>query len=355
MAGKRALVVLNMKSGVSGASADQNTGAQSKNQRSSKESADTPQEQALALLKKRGFNFDLIKIEKDVDLGAEIKKALSKNYDLVIAGGGDGTLSSVAQHLVGKDIPLGLLPLGTLNHLTKDLSIPQDLEEAVDILTSGSVATIDTASVNDKFFLNNSSLGLYPQLVRFREREQHAGRHKWHAFFRALRRVLGRFPLMTVRLIVDGKEIVCRTPLVFVGNNLYDLEGFTLGSRKRLNEGTLSLILTTYTNRWAIFGLAMRALLGRLRANKRFKAYMATEITIETKRLHEQVSLDGEVEQLKPPIVYRIHPKSLRVIVPVESSKPTTAASNSVATDHPANQNEACEPLYTSPTSTLAE
>ena len=104
---------------------------------------------------------------------------------VVVAGGGDGTIAAVAAALVDTDVTLGVLPLGTLNHFAKDLGIPLDLEAAVRTLFAGNVARVDVGEVNGRIFLNNSSIGFYPQIVRERERLQRHGTGKWVAVARA--------------------------------------------------------------------------------------------------------------------------------------------------------------------------
>ncbi|MFC6519837.1 diacylglycerol/lipid kinase family protein [Undibacterium arcticum] len=109
--------------------------------------------------------------------------AARDGYDVIVAGGGDGTINTVASALVGTDIAFGVLPLGTLNHFAKDLHIPLDLDAAVRNIAARHSVKIDAAEVNGRIFLNNSSLGLYPDIVRHRETQQRRlGRGKWPAF-----------------------------------------------------------------------------------------------------------------------------------------------------------------------------
>ena len=124
---------------------------------------------------------------------------------------------------------LGVLPLGTLNHFAKDLNIPPDLDAAVNIIANRKTLDIDVGEVNGRVFINNSSLGLYPDVVRGRELRQRLGFGKWHSLARSAFSVFRRYPLLDVRLTVDGKEITTRTPFVFIGNNEYQIESFDIG------------------------------------------------------------------------------------------------------------------------------
>jgi diacylglycerol kinase family enzyme len=249
------------------------------------------------------------------------KRAARGNADVIVAGGGDGTINSVAAAVLSAQKTLGILPFGTLNHLAKDLNIPLELDDAVNTIVEGHVVQIDTGEVNGRIFLNNSSLGLYPSIVREREKQQRLGWGKWPAFAWAALTVMRRYPFLNVRLSVAGKEFASRTPFVFVGNNEYEMETLNIGSRTRLDGGKLSLYVTNRIGRLGLIRLAIRALFGGLRQEKDFVALSSSEIWIETRHRRVRVALDGEVTLMHPPLHYRVHPGALRVIVP-NSKKP---------------------------------
>src|SRR2546423_8205012 len=122
------------------------------------------------------------------------RAALAEGCDTVIAGGGDGTVSSVAGVLAGTRVILGVLPLGTLNHFAKDLGIPTDLGEALGVVLKGNTVQGDVGEGNGRVFINNSSLGLYPGIVKEREETQRRGVSKWPAFAWAAAKILGGYP-----------------------------------------------------------------------------------------------------------------------------------------------------------------
>lgn len=259
-----------------------------------------------------------------VEEGARIpefaRRAARGGCSLVVAGGGDGTINAVASALVeaGSETPLGILPLGTLNHFAKDLRIPLDLEGAARNIVEGRTVRVDVGEVNGHLFINNSSLGLYPSIVRRREQQQQRlGRGKWPAFLWAALTVFRRYPFLNVRLSADGQSLVRRTPFVFIGNNEYEMESFSVGARSCLDAGHLSLYVTHRTGRLGLLRLALRALFGRLRDAKEFDALCAREIWIETRRPKRlRVATDGEVTIMETPLHYRVRPGALRVIVP---------------------------------------
>jgi diacylglycerol kinase family enzyme len=253
--------------------------------------------------------------------GAEIetlaRRAVAEDRSPIIAGGGDGTINAVASHLVGTNRVLGVLPLGTLNHFAKDMNVPLDLEEAARTCVEGRIAQIDVGEVNGFIFLNNSSLGLYPSIVREREKIQHRlGHGKWRAFFWASLTVLKRYPFLNVRLSTEQKELARRSPFIFIGNNEYEMENFNIGSRSCIDKGQLSLYIAHRTGRLGLLRLAFGALFGGLRNQEDFDALCTREIWIETRRPRLRVATDGEIRILSTPLHYRVRPGALRVLVP---------------------------------------
>jgi YegS/Rv2252/BmrU family lipid kinase len=252
--------------------------------------------------------------------GAEVdslaKKAAQEKWTVIMAGGGDGTINAVASQLIATDKILGVLPLGTLNHFAKDLKIPLDLEGAAQTALTGRAAKVDVGEVNGRIFLNNSSLGLYPTIIREREKQQRLGSGKWPAFVWAAVAAFRRYPFLHVRLAAGDQEFDLRTPFVFVGNNEYLMQRLVVGGRERLDRGLLSVYVTNRTGRWGLVRLAVRALLGRLHDDRDFLALLTDEVKIETKHKRLRVAFDGEVDSTQPPLRYHSRPAALRVMVP---------------------------------------
>src|ERR1700730_1649476 len=254
----------------------------------------------------------------------EVRAAILGKPMTIVVGGGDGTLNAAAGLLIGSGIALGGLPLGTFNHLARDLHIPIDLGRAVTTIAEGYCAQVDVGAVNDRFFLNNASLGIYPQLVETRQlQQQRLGRGKWPASVWAALAVLRRYPFVEVLLNIDGKWLARRTPFVFVGNNRYEMQGFRIGARAHLDRGELSLYVANRTGRLGLVRLALRALFGRLDQARDFDTIRATHIEVQTRRKGVHVATDGEIWVLEAPLRFRVVPGALKVIVP----KPQPATS----------------------------
>jgi len=277
-----------------------------------------------ALFAAAGANADVRLVHDGSELADRLQAAIARRPDAIVAGGGDGTVSTVAAALAGGPIALGVLPLGTLNHFAKDMKLPLELEPAVEQIAHGELRRIDVGEVNGRVFINNSSLGLYPDIVRERERQQRRlGRGKWPALVWASIGALRRFPFLSVRLSVDGKEGLRRTPFVFVGNNVYGMEGFAIGERERLDAGCLSLYVAQRAGRLRLLQLALRALFAKLEQARDFDAVRATEIAVESRRRQLRVATDGEITVMTPPLRYRIRPASLTVVAGAPENAPS--------------------------------
>jgi diacylglycerol kinase family enzyme len=267
----------------------------------------------------RAFDFapTIFLASSAAELIACATQAREQGAPIVVAGGGDGTINAVASKLVGSAATLGVLPLGTLNHFAKDLGIPLALDLAIANLARGHIAKVDVGEVNGRIFLNNSSLGLYPDIVRDREQQQRRlGRGKWLALGWATTTALRRLSFLSVRLIVNGERHARRAPFVFIGNNEYVMQGFNIGERRRLDGATLSLYVAQRPGRLGLLRLALRALFGRLAQASDFNMLLAPEIEVFTRHKRLHVATDGEVTVMATPLHYCIRPGALAVIVP---------------------------------------
>ena len=258
--------------------------------------------------------------ERIKDELAVSQESAERRFDVVVVGGGDGSISSAASVLAGSDIPLGILPLGTLNHFARDLGLPLDLQDAVRVIASGRVCPVDVGEVNGRVFLNNSSLGLYPQLVAERDRYRRHGPTRWLAAAVALCRVLWRLPRPKVRVLAPGWKAVRRTTCLFIANNIYQFDALASAKRMRLDQGELCLHMANAQSRLSLLRLAIRALLGRLEPDRDFTQVSLESVEISVRRRRVRVALDGESLDFHPPLHYRTRPCALRVIVPEPAS-----------------------------------
>jgi diacylglycerol kinase family enzyme len=256
----------------------------------------------------------------DKNITEILNECFREKTDTIVAGGGDGTISLVASFLAGHHTPLGILPLGTLNHFAKDNKIPLNIEEAVGVIVKQNIKELDVGSVNGKMFINNSSIGIYPKVVEHRDLQiEQLGGNKWISMIKAYVNVVKKFSSFKVDIHSNGEMMKVQTPFVFVGNNEYHMDLFNLGKRKKLDEGLLELYFPNTTGWFPMLRFVFSALFNKLNQARDFSVLKTKKITIALKRKRRkeiEVSLDGEVVHLEPPLLYEIHPKALKVIVP---------------------------------------
>jgi diacylglycerol kinase family enzyme len=254
------------------------------------------------------------------DLAAAFEQAARGGADALVAGGGDGTVRSAAAVAVEADLVLGVLPLGTFNHFARDARIPLDLDAAVAVIAAGKERRVDVGEVNGRLFLNNSSVGLYPMMVRERDRQRrHLGRSKRLAMLVASLRALRHFGRHQLAIRLADREAPVETPLLFVGNNRYETRLTTLGGRERIDGGELCLYAPLVRSPLHFLGLALRGLVGRLDQQRDFIALDGMkDVAIAAHTPSLVVSTDGESERMETPLRYRIRPGALRLLSPRE-------------------------------------
>jgi diacylglycerol kinase family enzyme len=261
-----------------------------------------------------------VQIVEGGGLGEAARRAIDHGSSTVVAGGGDGTISTVAGVLAGTETTLGVLPLGTLNHFARDLGIPTSLDLAIATIMGGQVKRVDVGEVNSRVFINNSSVGLYPRLVWEREQRQKQGRRKWTAMIAAGWMVWRRYRRVSVAVQSDNRRpILVRTPFVFVGNNPYQLAGLEFGSRPALDTGRLHVCMAPELSAAGVLGVLGATLAGRLVSFEHFESLEVSDVIIGARRPRLGVALDGELVVLRTPLRYRIRPAALRVAVPQET------------------------------------
>jgi diacylglycerol kinase family enzyme len=218
--------------------------------------------------------------------------ARAAEADALGMAGGDGSLGAVAQAAIERDLPFACIPFGTRNHFARDLGLDRDDPLAALAAFGGRERRVDVGDVNGRVFLNNVSIGVYARLVH--RREEHRRRRQALARVRAL--LLTAKEPHGLQLTVDGEPFEAR--IVLVGNNSYDLDLFSVGERKRLDEGRLHL--------YSMGGLLPHE--WEERKGGRF------EIDAPGPRLH--VAADGEPLELETPLRLEARPLALRVLLP---------------------------------------
>jgi diacylglycerol kinase family enzyme len=270
-----------------------------------------------ALCREAGIDARIRELDDPHQMAIAARDAVDAHAEAVVAGGGDGTVSAVASAVAGTPTPLGVLPLGTLNHFAKDAGIPLDLQKAVQTVAARHTIRVDVGRVNDHLFLNNASIGVYPSFVASRDRFREQGRSNWMALGLATAEVLRREGEVVIRLHSDRTKVVARTPFVFVGNNEYLVEGIKLGARTSLDSGRLHAYFAPPLRTRDLPALFARSLFGIARHQHTLQSLTGPELWVDTLSTATiNVACDGELLTLATPLHYQSWPGALAVLAP---------------------------------------
>lgn len=274
-------------------------------------------QQLRGVLASAGHEVKIVETE-GAGVEAALDAALEGSCDVVMVGGGDGTVSAAAGKLKDSDKALAVLPAGTMNLFARSLGIPLRLEEAMAAFAGGTIRSVDLASANGKVFVHQFSIGLHAKLIRLRER--HAFRSRLGKIWASARAALTAFfrpPRLRVTLDLDGERMSVKTAGIGVTNNLFG-EGH-LPYTDTPDGGVLGVYVTTSGNRMRdLVGLAVNLARGRWRDNDKVDVRHARKVTLTLRSAHRRYgcAIDGELCDLDEVTVLRIHPGALKVVVP---------------------------------------
>lgn len=251
---------------------------------------------------------------------SQIIREHKDRVDLVIVGGGDGTISQAADGLVDAQLPLGILPLGTANDLARTLGIPTDLTAATDVILAGHQKRIDLGWVNGTHFFNVASLGLTAGLTR---RLSRGSKSRWGvlAYLFAGFQVMIRSRPFASAIRCGNETVNVRTVQVTVGNGRHYGGGMTISDGAQIDDGTLHLYSLEVEHWWQIVPLMPALWRGTLSGSKRVRTLEGSEFEITpVKKGPKTIVADGEVSG-RTPALFRVVPRAISVFVP----QPTTA------------------------------
>ncbi|MBO9356508.1 diacylglycerol kinase [Bordetella petrii] len=269
-----------------------------------------------------GRSCELIPVDNGRQLPAAAQTAIERagqQGGVVVAAGGDGTLSAVAQAVLGTGLPFGILPQGTFNYFGRTYGISQDTEAAVHSLVAARLRPVQVGLLNGRLFLINASLGLYPQLLEDREAyKQRYGRSRSVALWSALV-TLARAPRqLTVQLEYEGRTRQLRTPTIVVGNNALQLEQIGIAEADELARGRLVAMGVRPVGTLALYGLVLRGWLSRLGDADHVFSFGFDRLSVRVGRGRRRikVALDGEIQWLDTPLEFTVSPQPLQLLVP---------------------------------------
>jgi diacylglycerol kinase family enzyme len=256
-------------------------------------------------------------------ISAEAVARAQAQDGVVVAAGGDGTINAVAQAVLGSGCPFGVLPQGTFNYFSRTHGIPSDTAEAIKVLLNSRAHPVNVGLVNDRIFLVNASLGLYPKLLEEREvYKENYGRSRWVAWCAGIMTMLREHRPMRVHVEHGDKAYDLRTLMIFVGNNRLQLERLGLPEAKALEQGLLVATVLKPVTAPTLLHLMLRGALGQLGEAEHIASFAFRQITVTMAPglLHGwrriKVAMDGEVTLLTPPLLFRMAPEQLLLLKP---------------------------------------
>ena len=272
-----------------------------------------------------GIEHEVLQVSKPRQLPAVAARAVAsaeRERGVVVAAGGDGTINVVAQAVLERELPFGVLPHGTFNYFSRTHGIPLDVEPAARALVEGALQPVQVGQLNGRLFLVNASLGLYPKLLEDREaHKQRFGRKRWVALGSGLLTVFRERWQMLLRLEREGEPRLLQSATLFVGNNALQLEQLGIAQAGELGNGRLVAFSVKPFGRWQTLALLLRGALGQLGEADQvnsfsFRHLEVTPVLRSARPARVKVAIDGETQWMFAPLVFEPAAHPLRLIVP---------------------------------------
>ncbi|MCB1938515.1 MAG: NAD(+)/NADH kinase [Rhodocyclaceae bacterium] len=269
-------------------------------------------------LEATGVGLQWFVVHKPVRLGAVCATAAAQADRLVIAGG-DGSVRIAAQAARNAGKPLAIIPTGTYNYVARRLGIPLDIEAAAQLAGNAPPRPVACGEINGQVFFNHAAFGLYTRIIAARERHTALlGRSRVTAVLSGIATLFNRYPILRLRLLLDGETRQCRASAVFFGANPLQLTSVDSSFASRCADTGLGMVLMRHQPRRRVLLAAVRALIGRLAQAQAFDLQCVTRATVDVARRRRRlrVSLDGEITVCPLPLHIRYLPDAVHIVTP---------------------------------------
>lgn len=265
------------------------------------------------LLDQKRYEYDFIYTQYPGHATQLTKEAVDKDYFMVVAAGGDGSINEVAEALVGKDTVLGIIPCGSGNGFSSYLGIGRNIKKAIRILNEGSPCSIDTCAVNDRFFVNVAGVGFDARIAN------KIRGSKVRGFWAYLKHTLAEswnYKGRNYKIEIDGETIEEQCWAVAVANASTYGYNFTIAPTAKFDDGKMEVVIIKNAPKWRYFFSAWRFLNHSLHKSSLSKHFQAKQVRILSK---EEMDLhtDGEGYSIQDSLSFRINPLSLKVQCPL--------------------------------------
>lgn len=293
---------------------------------------DTMADAARRVLGGAGIAYEILEAHRGSEIAGLAKRAVAAARvcgGSVVAAGGDGTLNAVAEQVLGSGCPYGVLPQGTFNYFARAHGIPTENDAALRVIVAGNTRPVQVGLVNDRVFLVNASVGLYPQVLEDREAyKQRFGRFRVVAMLSAMATLLREPRQLHLLVDEDGGDpagaVELRTPTVFVGNNRLQLEQIGVPEANAVEAGRLVVIVLEPVGTWTLVGLLLRGALGRLGEANAARSFATASLSVTKTRRggarRLKIATDGEVRREAVPLRFHVAPEPLMLIAPADWS-----------------------------------
>jgi diacylglycerol kinase family enzyme len=294
------------------------------NPKSGSRDAQEARTQICSIIEGVGRKCEFLVVQQPRDLSEIARQAAHaavRNHGVVVAAGGDGTINCVAHATLPTHRPFGILPLGTFNYSSRAHGIPLETEAAARALLNARIKPVQVGALNERIFLVNASLGLYPEVLQDREHYKRLyGRKRIVAMWSAFATITRGYSSLTLDIEHDGERDTVRTPTLFVGNNPLQLEQIGLPEAEDVQRRRLAAVMVKPVGARTLLWLALRGAMGKLGEEDRVRNFSFREMTVRPHRLDARrgakIATDGEVVWLAPPLYFRVAPDSLYLLVP---------------------------------------
>lgn len=299
------------------------------NARSGSGDADEARRQIERVLSQAGRQHEFLLTQRPDEIPAVAKRAVAlarERHGAVIAAGGDGTINAVAHAVLPCRLPFGIVPQGTFNYSSRAHGIPLETEAAARALSDARLKPIQVGVVNDRIFLVNASLGLYPQLLEDREEyKRQYGRTRAVAFFAGLRSLMQEHRQLALEIAHDDERELVRTPTLFVGNNPLQLEQIGLPEAEDVQRRKLAALLVRAHRPASLLWLALRGALGQLADARNVRDFSFRQMTVHPwlggRERPVKVAIDGEVLVMRPPLKFSVAREPLWLMAPHDTDQ----------------------------------
>lgn len=273
-----------------------------------------------------GFEIQVFDIDAESNFkvlmdNVKARHQLYDNVGVIVAAGGDGTLNAVASELLHQEIPLGVLPLGTFNYVARVLNIPLDIIQAADVIATGELRSSHVARINDRIYLNNASLGLYPLFIKKREfYNRKFGRFPLHAYTSGLDVLIRDRKELKLEIEVNQQKYPVKTPLIFFGNNQLQLQEMNLKIAKCAEIGEVAGVVLAKSDKMSLFKTLFKLIRGQLEEAADVYSFSGEKVTVYSKKAKLTVAIDGEIIEIATPLKFNVDKNALNIMVPYDST-----------------------------------